>query len=309
MNTSRRQALQTLAALAGAIAAAPGMRASAAEPLLARPIPASGEMLPAVGLGTWQSFDVAGAAKELAEARAALARFVELGGALVDSSPMYGRSETVLGDLAAALGVHKKLFLATKVWTTGREAGIRQMEESMRRMRSSLKGPLDLMQVHNLVDVRTHLATLRDWKSAGRVRYVGITHYAESAYAEVERALRPGGINFLQINYSLAERGADRRLLGAAADARIAVIINRPFAEGALFRRTAGKPLPEWAAQIGCASWAQFFLKWILAHPAVTCAIPGTRMAKHVEDNLAAARGPLPDEATRRKMAAYIDTL
>jgi len=285
------------------------MPASRATDLLRRPIPVSGELLPAVGLGTWQVFDVAGQKEELAQARAALSRFAELGGTVVDSSPMYGASESVLGEITADLGLHKRLFLATKVWTSGRDAGIRQMEQSIARMRTGLKGPLDLMQVHNLVDVRTQLATLRDWKTAGRVRYVGVTHYHESAYAEVERVLKTPGIDFLQINYSLAERGADRRLLGLAADARIAVIVNRPFAEGALFRRVAGKPLPAWAADFGCASWGQFFLKWILAHPAVTCAIPGTRSAKHVEDNLGAAAGALPDPATRGKMAALIDSL
>ena len=309
MNPSRRDTLKLLAGLPLAVSTRVGMGASRAAELLLRPIPTSGELLPCVGLGTWQVFDVAGQAKELAEARDALSRFAELGGAVVDSSPMYGSSETVLGDLAAGLGVHKRLFLATKVWTSGREAGIRQMEQSIERIRAGLKGPLDLMQVHNLVDVRTHLATLRDWKTAGRVRYVGITHYHESAYAELERVLRAGGVDFLQINYSLAERSADQRLLGAAADLRVAVIINRPYAEGALFRRVAGKPLPGWAAEFGCASWGQFFLKWILAHPAVTCAIPGTRSAKHVEDNLGAAMGTLPDAAMRRKMAAYLDAL
>jgi aryl-alcohol dehydrogenase-like predicted oxidoreductase len=276
---------------------------------LRRPIPSSGELLPAVGLGTWQVFDVAGQAEELAQARAAIARFAELGGTVVDSSPMYGASESVLGDLAAGLGVHKRLFLATKVWTSGREAGIRQMEQSIARMRVALKGPLDLMQVHNLLDAATHLSTLRGWKAAGRVRYVGVTHYHEGAYPELERFLRSGGIDFVQLNYSLAERAADRRLLALAADSRIAVIVNRPFAEGGLFRRVAGKPLPGWAAEFGCASWAQFFLKWILAHPAVTCAIPGTRNARHIDDNLAAATGALPDAATRRKMAAHIDSL
>lgn len=309
MTPSRRAALKLLTGLALAAVARTGMGASGAAGPLRRPIPASGERLPAVGLGTWQVFDIAGKARELAEARAALSRFAELGGTVVDSSPMYGSSESVLGDIAEGLGVHKRLFLATKVWTNGRDAGIRQMEQSMARMRVALKGPLDLMQVHNLVDVRTHLATLRDWKEAGRVRYLGVTHYNESAYAELERVLRAGGIDFLQINYSLAERSADRRLLGLAADSRVAVIINRPFAEGALFRRVAGKPLPGWAAEFGCASWGQYFLKWILSHPAVTCAIPGTRSAKHVEDNLGAAAGAMPDAATRRKMAAYIDAL
>ena len=301
--TSRRDALKLLAGMA----LAARMSASRAAGLLRRPIPVSGELLPAVGLGTWQVFDVAAQAEELGQARAALSRFVQLGGALVDSSPMYGASESVLGDLAAGPGVHERLFLATKVWTSGREAGIRQMEQSIARMRVALKGPLDLMQVHNLVDATTHLATLRDWKTAGRVRYVGVTHYHEGAYPELERAMRAGGIDFVQLNYSLAERAADRRLLGLAADERVAVIVNRPFAEGALFRRVAGRPVPGWAAEFGCASWAQFFLKWILAHPAVTCAIPGTRSAKHVEDNLGAAAGALPDAATRRKMAAHID--
>lgn len=302
---SRRNALRLLAG----IPLATQMGASRAAGLLKRPIPASGEFLPAVGLGTWQVFDVAGRTEELGQARAALSRFVELEGSVVDSSPMYGASESVLGDLAAGLGVHKRLFLATKVWTSGREAGIRQMEQSIARMRVAQKGPLDLMQVHNLVDAATHLATLRDWKAEGRVRYVGITHYHEGAYPELERAMRSGGVDFVQLNYSLAERAADRRLLGRAPDERIAVIVNRPFAGAALFRRVAGRPLPGWAAEFGCASWAQFFLKWILAHPAVTCAIPGTRNVKHVNDNLAAATGALPDAATRRKMAAHIDSL
>ncbi len=304
-STSRRNALKLLAG----VPLATRMSTSRAAGLIRRPIPASGELLPAVGLGTWQVFDVAAQAEELGQARAALSRFVELGGAVVDSSPMYGASESVLGDLAAGLGVHKRLFLATKVWTSGREAGIRQMEQSIARMRVALKGPLDLMQVHNLVDANTHLATLRDWKAAGRVRYVGVTHYHEGAYPELERALRAGGIDFVQLNYSLAERAADKRLLGLAADARIAVIVNRPFAEGALFRRVAGRPLPVWAAELGCANWAQFFLKWILAHPAVTCTIPGTRNVKHIDENLGAATGALPDAATRRKMAAHIDGL
>lgn len=302
---TRRDTLKLLAGLPLALR----MSASHAAEFLRRPIPASGELLPAVGLGTWQVFDVAGQATELAQARAALARFVELGGTVVDSSPMYGSSESVLGDLASELGVHKRLFLATKVWTRGREAGVHQMEQSIARMRAALKGPLDLMQVHNLLDAPTHLATLRGWKAAGRVRYIGVTHYHEGAYAELERALRAGGIDFVQLNYSLAERAADRRLLGLAAETGIAVIVNRPFAGAALFQRVAGKPLPGWAAEFGCASWAQFFLKWILAHPAVTCAIPGTRNVKHVDDNLAAATGAMPDAATRRKMAAHIDEL
>ena len=274
--------------------------------MLERRIPKTGEAIPAVGLGTWQVFDVAGNAAEMAQAKETLKAFVELGGRVIDSSPMYGSSESVTGQLASELGVRAKLFVATKVWTSGKQAGIRQMEDSMKKLRVER---LDLMQVHNLQDTDTHLATLRDWKAAGRVRYVGVTHYHSGAHAELERFVKRGDIDFIQVNYSLAEPDADRRLLRAAADASTAVIVNRPFAEGAMFRRVKGKPLPDWAKDIGCATWAQFFLKWILAHPAVTCAIPATRNPAHMADNLGAAYGPLPDEATRRKMAAYFNSL
>ena len=279
---------------------------SAANGPLARRVPKTGEAIPAVGLGTWQVFDVATDAKEKAQAEETLKAFVELGGRVIDSSPMYGTSESVTGELAAALGVGAKLFVATKVWTSGRQAGIRQMEESMRKLRVER---LDLMQVHNLVDASTHLATLREWKNAGRVRYLGVTHYHAGAHADLEKIIRPGDVDFVQVNYSLAEPEAGRRLLAAAADSRTAVIVNRPFAEGAMFRRVRGGPLPAWAREIGCASWAQFFLKWILGHPAVTCAIPGTRNPKHVADNLGAASGPLPDEAMRRRMSVYFESL
>jgi diketogulonate reductase-like aldo/keto reductase len=274
--------------------------------ILARPIPKTGETIPAVGLGTWQVFDVAGSTEELSQAREALKIFFDLGGRVVDSSPMYGSSESVAGRLATELGLASKLFVATKVWTSGRDAGIRQMEDSMRKLRVER---LDLMQVHNLLDARTHLATLREWKKTGRVRYLGVTHYHAGAHADLERVIAPGNIDFVQVNYSLAEPEAERRLLDVAAESRTAVIVNRPFAEGGMFRRVKGKPLPDWAREIGCTSWAQFFLKWILAHPAVTCAIPGTRNPKHAADNLAAAVGPLPDAATRRRMASYFNSL
>ena len=277
----------------------PSASAAAAAPL-ARRIPKSDETVPAVGLGTWQAFDVAGDAAELAQAKETLTVLVEGGGSLVDSSPMYGSAETVTGTLAAELGIRSRLFVATKVWTRGREAGIRQMGDSMKKLRVER---LDLMQVHNLVDAQVHLATLREWKKAGRVRYVGVTHYHAGAHADLERIIAPGDIDFVQFNYSLAEPEAERRLLKAAAASRTAVIVNRPFAEGAMFGRVKGKPLPDFAREIGCASWAQFFLKWILAQPAVTCVIPGTRNPKHLADNLGAACDPLPDEAMRRRMA------
>jgi diketogulonate reductase-like aldo/keto reductase len=278
----------------------------AANEPLARRIPKSGESIPAVGLGTWQVFDVATDAAAMAQARETLKTFVDLGGRVVDSSPMYGSSESVTGQLAAELGAKARLFVATKVWTSGRESGIRQMEDSMKKLRVER---LDLMQVHNLVDVQTHLATLREWKKTGRIRYLGVTHYHAGAHGDLEKIIKPGDIDFVQLNYSLAEREADRRLLAAAADSQTAVIVNRPFAEGAMFRRVRDKALPGWAKEIGCASWAQYFLKWILAHPAVSCAIPGTRYPLHVADNLGAARGLLPDEATRRRMTGYFDSL
>ena len=280
--------------------------ARAADPILQRPIPKTGETIPAVGLGTWQAFDVAGDAAETAQAREALKTLVDLGGRVIDSSPMYGSAESVSGQLADELGVKSRLFVATKVWTSGKQAGIRQMQDSMRKLRVER---LDLMQVHNLNDAPTHLATLRDWKKAGRVRYLGVTHYHAGAHGDLERAIEPGDVDFVQVNYSLAEPEADRRLLAAAAASRTAVIVNRPFAEGAMFGRVRGKALPEWAKDIGCATWAQFFLKWILGHPAVTCVIPGTRNAKHVADNLGAAVGALPDEAMRRRMAAHFNSL
>lgn len=298
----RRQFLRGSAVLLGAMLMPLESRG---QGLLERRIPKTGEALPAVGLGTWQVFDVAGDATELGQARETLKTFVEMGGRVVDSSPMYGSSEAVTGRLATELGLSGKLFVATKVWTSGKQAGIRQMEDSMRKLRVER---LDLMQVHNLVDVQTHLATLREWKGAGRIRYLGITHYHAGGHAELERLIEPGDIDFVQVNYSLAEPAAERRLLGAAAGSRTAVIVNRPFAEGAMFGRVKGQALPEWAKEAGCASWAQFFLKWILAHPAVTCVIPGTRNARHVADNLGAMTGALPDTVLRRRMAAHFNS-
>jgi diketogulonate reductase-like aldo/keto reductase len=259
--------------------------------------------LPKIGLGTWQTFDVGNDKAARAELREVLKL---LNGNVVDSSPMYGSSESVAGDLIAELGMRERLFIATKVWTSGRDEGIRQMETSFKRLRVER---MDLMQIHNLVDVATHTETLKQWKAKGRVRYIGITHYTASAYAEVERWLKTGAYEFLQINYSLAERDSEKRLLPLAKEKNVAVIINRPFAEGALFRRTKGKPLPPWAAELGIASWAQYFLKWIASHPAVTCAIPGTGKAEHMRDNLGAGQGPMPDAAMRKRMTEYFDSL
>jgi diketogulonate reductase-like aldo/keto reductase len=300
----RRRALGLLAGVPAAFAMTPTM--SAPETPLTRPIPASGERLPVVGVGTWQTFDVGGDAAARAPLREVLALFAQGGGKLIDSSPMYGTSESVAGDLVAELGLRERLFFATKVWTSGRAEGIRQMEESFRRLRVAR---MDLMQIHNLLDAATHTRTLEQWKSDGRVRYIGITHYTASAYAEVERWLKRGDYDFVQINYSLAEREAERRLLPLAQEMKVAVIANRPFAGAGTFRRVRGKPLPPWAQELGIASWAQYFLKWIVGHPAITCAIPGTGKPAHLKDNLGAAHGPLPDAAARERMAQYFDSL
>jgi diketogulonate reductase-like aldo/keto reductase len=274
--------------------------------LVTRRVPSTGEELPAIGLGTWQVFDVGDDAAARVPLREVVAGFANAGGKMIDSSPMYGSAEAVAGDLVAGLGLRARLFIATKVWTRGREEGIREMEASFRRLRVT---QMDLMQVHNLLDADTHLATLAGWKAAGRVRYVGITHYTAAAHTEVERQLKARKVDFLQINYSLAEREAERRLLPWCRDNGVAVIANRPFAEGAMFRRAQGRPLPAWAGEIGVASWAQFFLKWIVAHPAITCAIPGTGKPEHIADNVAAGLGALPDAAMRKRMADHYESL
>ena len=274
--------------------------------MLERPIPADGTLLPVVGLGTWQTFDVGRSAADRAPLREVLRRFAALGGRVVDSSPMYGEAEAVVGDLATELGLYPTLFVATKVWTHGREAGIAQMERSRRQLRVD---HLDLLQIHNLVDWSTHLGTLREWKAAGRVRYIGVTHYTASAYGELERIMRSEPLDFVQLNYSLAERDAENRLLPLAAERGIAVLANRPYAEGALFRRVKGRALPPWAAELDCKSWGQFFLKWIIANSAVTCVIPATSNPEHLTDNMGAGLGALPDAAARARMTAYLATL
>ena len=305
VNPARRRLLR----LAGccAILAAMNKKALAQLPaMLKRPIPRSGEMLPVVGVGTWQTFDVGAKAPERAELKDVLRLLVASGGSVMDSSPMYGKSEGVVGDLAAELGLREKLFYATKVWTSGREAGIRQMEESFRLMRTTR---MDLMQVHNLLDLSVHAKTLREWKAAGRVRYIGITHYHDGAHAELEKIVRTREWDFVQFNYSMAEREAETRLLPACLDSGTAVIVNRPFSQGSLFPGVKGKPLPAWTAEFDCASWGQFFLKYLLGHPAVTCVIPGTSRATHMKDNAQAGVGRLPDAAMRRRMVEYMARL
>ena len=274
--------------------------------MITRAIPGTGESLPVIGLGTWQSFDVGGDAAGLADARESLRLFAEAGGRTIDSSPMYGSSESVVGKLASDLGLQDTLFVATKVWSSGRNEGIEQMRTSASRLR---RQRIDLMQIHNLVDWRTQLKTLRDWKAQGLIRYLGFTHYTVGAHRELAALIRSERPDFVQFNYSVITRDAERELLPVAAEHNTAVLINRPFEGGELFARVRNKPLPPWAGEIECASWAQFFLKFIVSHPAVTCAIPATREARHLLDNMGGGTGPLPDARRREAMAGYVKAL
>lgn len=300
---SRRQAARVIGGAAASLLVTRPASAQEKKTVLRRPIPSSGEMLPVIGLGTWQTFDVGSSTAERAPLEEVLRLFVSRGGKLVDSSPMYGRAEGVIGQIATKSRLQQSLLLATKVWTTGREAGIKSMERSLDLLQTKR---LDLMQVHNLVDAQTHLATLREWKKSGRVRYIGITHYTAGSHAEVARVLEKEQVDFVQINYSLMEREADERVFPVAKERGVAVIVNRPLGGGGLFSRARGRPLPEWAAEFDCTSWAQFFLKWIVAHPAVTCAIPATSNPGHLEDNMQGGVGRLPDAKMRQRMVETV---
>jgi len=268
--------------------------ASTSVTMQTRPIPATGKRLPVIGLGTYQGFDVAPGSAGYARLPGVLQALFAAGGAVIDSSPMYGRAEATTGELLAAAGSRPRAFVATKVWTRGRAEGVRQMNESMRLLGAD---PIDLMQVHNLLDWRSHLPLLREWKAAGRIRHIGITHYSAGAYDELAAVMRAERWDFLQINYSLDERDAERHILPLAAERGMAVLINRPFGGGGLLRRLQGRPLPGWAAEIGAASWAQLLLKFVLGHPVVTCAIPGTGRPEHMADNVRAGAGAIPDAA------------
>jgi diketogulonate reductase-like aldo/keto reductase len=281
---------------------AAGPAANGAGAMLKRPIPSSGELLGIVGCGTWQTFDVGAGREERAPLLEVLRVLFAAGGSVIDSSPMYGRSEQVAGELLAEMQAQDKAFVATKVWTQGREAGIKQMQRSLQLLR---KTPIDLMQIHNLVDWRTHLQTLRAWKAEGRIRYLGITHYTASAFDELEAIMRAEKLDFVQLNYSLDDREAERRLLPLAAERGIAVLVNQPFGGGSLLRSLQNVALPPWADEIGCSSWAQVLLKYVLGHAAVTCAIPGTKRPQHMADNCRAGIGVLPDDAMRKRIVAW----
>jgi len=305
MNLSRSRFLH----LAGATLAAHPALAQTSPPMAnhmnTRKIPATGELLPVVGLGTWQTFDVGASPAERAPRAEVLKVLFEAGGSAIDSSPMYGRAEAVVGDLLADAGTRAKAFLATKVWTHGRKEGIAQMEQSMKRLRTD---KIDLMQIHNLVDWQTHLPTLKAWKAEGRIRLMGVTHYMSNEHGALEAVLQLGGFDFVQMNYSLDDRGAELRLLDFARYNGVAVMVNQPFGGGGLLKKVSSRPLPGWAKDIGCTSWAQILLKFVLAHPSVTCVIPGTSNPNHMRDNAQAGFGAFPDRKLIDRMTDEIAT-
>ncbi|WP_028240207.1 aldo/keto reductase [Stutzerimonas azotifigens] len=303
---TRAEFLRLSGALLLSLSPAGHLLASDAErsPLRTRRIPASGEALPVIGVGTYRAFDIS---PEDREAWAACGEVLRLlfaaGGTVIDSSPMYGRAEATVGGLLDEMNAHARAFLATKVWNHGREAGLAQMEESLEYLQS---GHIQLMQVHNLLDWRTQLATLREWKEQGRIRYLGVTHYTASAYPELEAVLRAEPLDFLQVNYSLDEPQAAQRILPLAQDRGVAVLVNRPFGGGNLLRRLLGQPLPAWAADYDCSSWPQLLLKFCLANPAVTCVIPGTGNPRHMHDNLQAGYGKEPDDDLAERLRGLL---
>jgi len=272
------------------------------QSLLQRTIPSTGEKLPAIGVGTWQTFNVGAAESDRKPLKDVLQKMIGMGSKVIDSSPMYGNSEGVVGDLSVEAGVNEKLFIATKVWTSGEDEGIRQMNQSFDLLK---RKKMDLMQVHNLVDWQTHIKTLRKWKEEGKVKYIGITHYTDNSHGTLANIIKNNPIDFVQVNYNLADWNAEKELFPVAVERKVAIIVNRPFEEGTLFQRVKGKELPAWAADFDCKSWAQFFLKFILSHPAVICTIPGTSNITHLVDNLGAAMGKLPDGKQRDQMKSY----
>lgn len=299
---TRRDALK-LAAAAGLTPTV--LQAATDATMRTRAIPSTGEPLPVVGLGTYEVFDVSGSPQELAMRRDIVDRLLEAGGSLVDTSPMYNRSERIIGKILDNSSRRDDCFLATKVWTDGKDKGAAQMQRSAELMNTEV---IDLMQVHNLRDTDVHMRTIREWQESGRLRYNGLTHYTASALDDMEAAMKKHKPQFIQINYSLGEREADERLLPLAADMGIAVIANRPFVTGSLFAAVRGRELPDWATGFA-DSWGQFFLKYIIGHEAISCVIPATSKATHMADNLGAGFGPLPDAATRERMVRFMASL
>lgn len=306
LRLTRRAFLATLGTLGMAAGLGGGAARGAPGRLLTKPIPGTREHLPVIGMGSWITFDV-GDDQGLRQARRdVLQAFFDLGGGVIDSSPMYASSEAVIGYCLGRIANTQRLFAATKVWVVFKALGIRQMEAS-----EELWGRerLDLMQIHNLLDWETHLETLLEWKAKGRLRYIGVTTSHGRRHAELEQVMAEQPIDFVQFTYNILDREVEPRLLPLAGERGLAVIVNRPFRRGALIDRFAGRPLPDWAAEIDCANWAQFLLKFIVSHPAVTCAIPATSRVDHMGQNMGAARGRLPDAAMRRRMVRYVEEL
>jgi len=307
MKLTRKEFLKLSASAGAALTLGTTGLAKAAPSMTRRAIPKSGEMLPVVGLGTSRVFDVTGDAEEMSQRRKVLETLFDGGGSVIDSAPTYGNSETIAGRLLNQMGARDKAFIATKISTRGeREDGIKQMQGAMGRWHT---GKIDLMQVHNLKGTEMHLESIRDWRKAGRIRYVGITHYRDDAHQDLERVLRSEVVDFVQLNYSVLNRNAEKILLPLAAEKGVAVLVNVPFGRGGLFRLVRGKKVPDWAAEFGASSWGQVFLKYILANPAVTCVIPGTSKAKHMADNVGAGLGPIADARQRQKIVDLMESL
>jgi aryl-alcohol dehydrogenase-like predicted oxidoreductase len=308
MNVNRRDFLKTSIGAGAALFIPAADLLAQGSPLLQKRIPSSGESLPVIGIGTARRYEEIRTEGEKAPLRETIRRFQELGGRVIDTAPTYGSAEAVVGELVDDLKARDSLFLATKVSLRrpGREAGLEQIEQSFRRLRTT---KIDLIAVHNLRDTQTQLRTLRELKQAGRIRYVGITTSFERQYPEFEQTIKIEMLDFIQVDYALDNRNAGEKIIPLAADRGAAVMVNLPFGRGRLFRAVQGKKIPDWAVEFDCKSWAQFFLKYIVSHPAVTCAVPGMAKPEYVVDNLGAARGRLPDAAMRRRMENFIDGL
>ena len=306
MRMSRRELLKAGIGAGASIFLASARLLAQAAPLIQRKIPSSGENLPVIGIGTARRYEAVTTEAERAPLREVLRQFKEMGGKVIDTAPSYGTAETVVGDLTAELKIRESLFIATKLGAHGRDAGTEQVEQSFKRLRTST---IDLIAVHNLQDTQTQLNTLRQLKHAARIRYVGITTSFERQHPDFERTMKAEALDFIQVDYALDNRKADQRILPLAADRGVGVMVNLPFGRGRLFRAVQGQPLPSWAGEFDCTSWAQFFLKYVVSHPAVTCVIPGTAQVKYVADNLGAARGRLPNAEMRARMERLIDSV
>ena len=301
----RRQFIQTLTLLGAAAAGLP-LTAQGSKSMLMKAIPSSGEKIPVIGMGSSRTFEIGDDQEQRARLTQVLQAFFDQGGTVIDTSPMYGSSEQVLGELLADVQNKQSLFMATKVWTEGRQEGIAQMQQSMDLLHTPV---IDLMQIHNLLDWKVHWETLQEWKQQGKIRYIGITTHRGYDHDELAHVMRNYPIDFIQFSYSIANRKAEPHILPLAAERGIATMVNRPFQRGDLFQRVKGKELPVWAADLDCNSWGQFFLKFVISHPAVTCTIPATSKVRHMVDNMAAGYGRIPDNNQRKRMLEYFDSI